>query len=180
MFLLMKSLSINLKTNSIKRSKEKIIPMKVLLIIYSYHHHNILKVAEAFSKVFDARITSPDNMNPQEINDYDLIGFGSGIDSGKHYQPLLDFVEKLPIINKKSAFIFSTSAVQGQNKVFKDHLTLRNILINKGYKIIDEFSCKGYNTNSFLKYFGGMNKGRPNEEDLNKAIDFAKCLTKIL
>lgn len=173
MFLLMKSLSINLKTNSIKRSKEKIIPMKVLLIVYSYHHHNTLKVAEAFSKVLDARITSPDNMNPQEINDYDLIGFGAGIDSGKHYKPLLDFAEKLPKNSNKSAFIFSTSAVQGQNKVFKDHLALRNILLSKDYQIIDEFSCKGYNTNLFLKYFGGMNKGRPNEDDLNKAKDFA-------
>jgi hypothetical protein len=31
--------------------------------------------------------------------------------------------------------------------------------------IVDEFGCAGLNTNGFLKFFGGMNKGRPNAED---------------
>ena len=39
-------------------------------------------------------------------------------------------------------------------------------LESKGYKVVDEFQCKGFNTNSFLKLFGGMNKGRPNASDL--------------
>ena len=34
-----------------------------------------------------------------------------------------------------------------------------------GYQIIGEFSCLGYNTNSILQYFGGMNKGRPNDSE---------------
>jgi hypothetical protein len=40
--------------------------------------------------------------------------------------------------------------------------------------ILDEFNCAGFNTNSFLKYFGGMNKGRPNTEDLQNAREFAQ------
>jgi hypothetical protein len=32
------------------------------------------------------------------------------------------------------------------------------------------------NKNSFLKYFGGMNKGRPNADDLNRAREFADNL----
>ncbi|MFX1572859.1 MAG: hypothetical protein ACFFB0_08920 [Promethearchaeota archaeon] len=42
--------------------------------------------------------------------------------------------------------------------------------------IIDEFQCKDFNTNSFMKYFGGMNKGRPNVEDLKYAEEFAQKL----
>jgi flavodoxin len=42
--------------------------------------------------------------------------------------------------------------------------------------IIDEFSCAGFNTNSFLKLFGGLNKGRPNAEDLKHAEVFAENL----
>ncbi len=42
--------------------------------------------------------------------------------------------------------------------------------------IVDEFSCKGFNTNSFMKYFGGMNKGRPNADDLKNAEEFAQNL----
>jgi hypothetical protein len=48
----------------------------------------------------------------------------------------------------------------------------------KGYKIVDEFGCVGFNTNSFLRFFGGLNKGRPNAEDLKRAEDFALGLTQ--
>jgi flavodoxin len=61
----------------------------------------------------------------------------------------------------------------GEKKTKKDHEALRTKLVEKGFNIIDEFSCKGFNTNSFLKIFGGMNKGRPNIDDLKKAESFA-------
>jgi flavodoxin len=77
----------------------------------------------------------------------------------------------------KKCFIFSTSAIQGEKKVANDHAALRKILLSKGYEIAGEFSCKGFNTNAFLKYFGGMNKNSPNEEDLNNAMRFASKLT---
>ena len=39
---------------------------------------------------------------------------------------------------------------------------------------MDEFGCTGFNTNRFLKYFGGINKGRPNAEDLKKRESLQK------
>jgi hypothetical protein len=42
--------------------------------------------------------------------------------------------------------------------------------------IIGEFSCAGFNTNSFLKFLGGLNKGRPDAEDLRYAEEFARNL----
>ena len=109
---------------------------------------------------------------------YDLIGFGSGIDSGKHYPQMLKFVENLQNVNDKKAFIFSTSGLYSEKKMSKDHKTLRTILENKGFKIIGEFGCKGYNTNSVLKYFRGMNKGCQNNEDIIKAEKFGENLIK--
>jgi len=53
---------------------------------------------------------------------------------------------------------------------------LKEKLLSKGYTIVDELTCKGFNTFAFLKLFGGMNKGRPNEEDLKHAEDFALSL----
>ncbi len=150
--------------------------MKTLIIVYSYHHFNTLKIAQAFSSVLDATIVTPDQITSIDLFDYNLIGFGSGIDSAKHYPQLLDLARNLKEQSDKPSFIFSTSAIQGQRKVTRDHLTLKKILIDKGYCIIDEFSCIGYNTNSFLKYLGGMNKGRPNEQDILLAKDFAKKL----
>jgi len=80
----------------------------------------------------------------------------------------------------KKAFIFSTSGVSNPKYMTKIHSTLREKLQAKGYTIIDEFNCHGFNTNSFLKFFGGMNRGRPNVEDLKNAEEFAQNLKKNL
>lgn len=75
-------------------------------------------------------------------------------------------------------FIFSTAAITGDAKIAKDQLLLQEKLQSKGYTIAGEFGCKGFNTNSFLKYIGGMKKGRPNAEDLHHAEEFAQSLKK--
>lgn len=148
--------------------------MRTLLILYSYHHQNTEKIARIFAKVLDAEIKTPNQIKSSELQDYDLIGFGSGIYGAKHHESVLNLADELPIVTNKKVFIFSTSAMINEAKVAKDHSILRNTLQSKGYEVVGEFSCKGFNTNSFMKYFGGMNKGRPNAEDLKNAENFAQ------
>ena len=94
-----------------------------------------------------------------------------------YYQELLDFATELKVTKKLGkCFIFSTSAVQGKAKVYRDHTALRDTVLSKGYDVIGEYSCKGFNTNSFMKYLGGMNKGCPNENDIENARQFAEGL----
>jgi len=154
--------------------------MKSLLVLLSYHHNNTEKIANIFAKVLDAQIKTPQQINPEELQEYSLIGFGSGIYSAKHHKDLLDLADKLPQVTNRKAFIFSTSAMIGEAKVAKDHSLLREKLQSKGYMIVNEFACKGFNTNSFMKYFGGMNKGRPNAKDLKHAEEFAQNLKQNL
>ena len=149
---------------------------KSLIVVYSYHHHNTQKVAEAMAKTLGCGVEHPGEAIREYIADCDMVGFGAGIDSAKHYAPMLEFARGLKPVQGSRAFIFSTSAILGKNKVRKDHTALREILISKGYRIVGEFACKGYNTNKFLKYIGGMNRGRPNEDDLQNARDFARKL----
>ncbi len=155
-------------------------PVKSLLVVYSYHHNNTEKIANVFARVLDAQIRTPQQVTPEVLWECGLIGFGSGIDSGRHYRVLLDFADKLPQLTNKSAFIFSTSAITGEDKLVEDHSELREKLQSKGYKIVGEFQCLGFNTNGFLKYFGGMNKGRPNAEDLEHAEEFVQNLKRDL
>jgi len=152
--------------------------MKSLLVLFSYHHNNTEKIANVFAKVLDAQIKTPQQINPEELQEYSLIGFGSGIYGEKHHKVLLDLADKLPQVTNRKAFIFSTSALT--REVAKNHSPLREKLQSKGYMIVDEFACKGFNTNSFMKYFGGMNKGRPNAEDLKHAEEFAQNLKQNL
>jgi flavodoxin len=154
------------------------VDLNALIVLFSYHHKNTEKIAKVFAEVLDAQIKAPQQTSPKELQQFALVGFGAGIDSGKHYRELLDFADSLPQVADKKAFIFSTSGVTGEKKLAKDHLALKEKLQSKGYLIVDEFQCKGFNTNSFLKYFGGINKGRPNEEDLKHAEEFVQNLKR--
>jgi flavodoxin len=152
--------------------------MKCIIVLQSKHHKNTEKIGKAVAKILDAEIKTPQQTNPNELQAYSLVGFGSGIDSGRHYQELLDLAEKLPPVKDKRAFIFSTygapAGLIGQDTTIKNHSVLRKILQSRGYTIVDEFSCAGHNTNSFLILFGGINKGRPNSDDLKHAEEFAE------
>ncbi len=152
--------------------------MKTLIVVYSYHHLSTQKIAEAMAKVLGAGVKTPQQTNPSELADYELVGLGAGIDSGKHYQQLLDFADQLPISEGKKVFIFSTSGVSNPKYQTKIHTPLRDMLEDKGYTVVGEFNCHGFNTNSFLKFLGGMNKGKPDEQDLKAAAEFAENLKK--
>ena len=129
-------------------------------------------------------------IDSEELQEYSLIGFGSGIYGGKHHEVLLDLADKLPKVTNKKAFIFSTCGApvkfmeldktEFTRYVAKNHSSLREKLQSKGYMIVDEFSCAGFNTNNVLKLFGGINKGRPNAEDLKQAEEFAQNLKQSL
>jgi len=90
---------------------------------------------------------------------------------------LLDLVDQLPEVDNRNAFIFSTCSIR--REVSKNHRTLREMLQSKGYIIVGEFGCPGFNTNSFARFFGGINKGRPNAEDLKEAEEFAQNLLQV-
>ena len=159
--------------------------MTSLIVLVSHHHNNTRKVAEAIAKVLDAPIRSPQQTAPEELEQYDLVGFGSGIYSYKHHTSLLELADKLSETSGKRVFIFSTTGspvIFGQEaltRALEQHNPLREKLQSKGYTIVDEFICGGFNTNKFLKYFGGINKGRPNNEDLKHAEEFASRLKTV-
>ena len=111
------------------------------------------------------------------VSEYDLIGFGSGIYYGKHHESLFDFIAKLPALENKKAFIFSTKGLVMPRFIYDFHKPLKKKLLEKGFDVIGEFSCRGWDT--FIRVFnivGGINKGRPGEKDLKQAENFARGL----
>jgi flavodoxin len=148
--------------------------MKSLIICKSIHVGNTEKIAKRMSKVLQADLIEPKEFDIKMLREFDLIGFGSGIYDYKHHRSLLNLVDKLPNLDGKKVFVFSTSGVI-MNKFHDD---LKQKLERKNAVIVDEFFCKGFNKNSFLKYLGGMNKGRPNEADLISAEAFVLEIKK--
>ena len=102
--------------------------MKTLIVYTSVHHQNTEKVAKVMAEELNGRpYLRSKTCNPDTLAAYDLIGFGSGIYFGKHHKTLLRFVESLPPVTKKRAFVFSTS---GDGKIH--HAALKERLVNTG------------------------------------------------
>lgn len=148
--------------------------MKTMVVYMSISHNNTEKVAKVLADALSADLKKADQIDPSSLSDYDLIGFGSGIYDGKHHKTLLSLVESLPQSNKK-AFVFSTAGYVTEQRVQKYHEPIKKALLSKGYNIIGEFNCQGLDT-AGLGRLRALNKGRPNEEDLRKAADFARNL----
>ena len=150
--------------------------MKTLIIYISVHHGNTERVAKAMANILDANLLPVEQVDASMFEQYDLIGFGSGIYVGKHHESLLDFVDRLPMLRNKKAFIFSTSGLRKIRFIHNFDRPLREKLHRKGFDIIGEFSCRGLDTYRATRLVGGINKGRPNAEDLKQAENFARSL----
>lgn len=149
--------------------------MKTLLICFSYHHKNTAKIVSVFASTLDAEVKTPQEVDPNGLGEFDLVGFGSGIYFGKHHKVLLDFADKLPLVTSRKAFIFSTSGQIG-SVVSRFHRRLREKLVSKGFAVVGEFNCAGLDTYGITKILGGIKKGHPNEDDLKQAELFAQNL----
>lgn len=142
--------------------------MKILLIIKSTHQQNTLKIAEAMSEVAPLTFVELENVKNYNLKDYDIVGFGSGIYYGKHDKELIKFVESLnnePSYN----FVISTSGSKNYDKYNK---SLIKLLESKNKTVLGSFGCKGLDKFFIFGLFGGINKGRPNEADLDAAQQF--------
>lgn len=163
-------------TDTIETKKPE--ALRSLVIVFSYHHNNTEKIANACAHVLGANVKTPKLVRPEELAEYDLVGFGSGVYGATLDPSVLDLADRLPPAEGKKAFIFSTygapSFVADRKFIEKNHSQIRKKLQEKGYTIIGEFGCAGWNTNSFLRFFGGLNKGRPNADDILNAEAFAR------
>jgi flavodoxin len=150
--------------------------MKALIIYISVHHGNTEKVAKTMANILDAALLEVEQADASMLEQYDLIGFGSGIYFGKHHESLLDFVDKLPMLRNKKVFIFSTSGLRKIRFFHNFDKPLKERLQRKGFDIIGEFSCRGLDTYRATKLVGGINRGRPTAQDLKQAENFARSL----
>ena len=143
-----------------------------LMVCVSEHHGNTRQVAEAMAEVLEAEVVEPQDVGVTDLARYDLVGFGSGIYFGAADHRLVELIDRLPPGAGRSVFTFSTSGMvlipwMGMSNV-------RDRLRHKGYKVLGDFNCRGFDTVGPLRFFGGVNRGRPNHGDLARAKLFAR------
>jgi flavodoxin len=146
---------------------------KALLICVSVSHGNTAAVARAMAEVLDAEIREPEEVDPQTLDDFDVVGFGSGMFYGSHHRRLREYVEQLPMARDTRAFVFATAGT-GRLQSRPWQSSLEGVLAEKGYDVVGSFVCPGFDTWLPLNLVGGINKGRPNARDLTRARGFAE------
>jgi len=148
--------------------------MKTAIVCVSVSHGNTRKVAEAMAEELNATLFDPQQTDVSALHDYDLIGFGSGIFGMRFHPALQEFVERLPATKGRSAFVFATRGGPGELPFWPYMRRMSGVLEHKGYDVVGTFSCRGFDTWAPLRLVGGINKGRPNADDLEAACEFAR------
>jgi flavodoxin len=151
--------------------------MRTLIICSSKSHGNTRRVADRIAGVIDAEVVTPDSVDPATLREYDLIGFGSGIYYMAVEARLRELMRHLPTVDHIRAFTFFTSGAR-EIPLRGYHKPLRKQLESKGFKVIGSFSCRGWDTVGPFGLIGGINKGRPNVDDLDRAAAFAARLRR--
>jgi len=143
----------------------------IIIICESMYNGNTMKLSTVMAFSLNCRIMSANEALLADLSRYKIIGLASGIYFTSHHPKIKQIANRLN--SDQSAFIIST---RGNPLLGKYHSDIKQILTHKGVKILGEFSTVGYDcTGPFIIIRGG-NKGRPNERDEFKAVNFIEKL----
>jgi hypothetical protein len=100
-------------------------------------------------------IKTPLQITAGELQEYGLIGFGSGIYGARHHKLLLDLADRMPRAGNGNAFLFSTFGAPeeyaAEGCIAQNPLRLREKLVSKG-------SCS--KAIEYAKRFAGKRAGK--------------------
>ncbi len=152
------------------------VPLRALIICKSVHHQNTAKVARVMAEVLKADIIAPEDATYEMIQDYNLLGFGSGIYFGRFHSALRSLVRQMPLelSVRRQAFVFSISGLSFLWPMW--HWPLKTRLSKRGIDVVGEFHCRGFDTVGPLWLLGGLNRQHPDQRDLYNAAEFARTL----
>ena len=152
---------------------------KTVIICKSVHHGNTLQVARAIADVLHAEIVVPEEFPYTSLGDADLVGLGSGIYYGGMHAALREWVRGLPAAaaDGRRAFLFSTAGLPFLWRTW--HRRLRDDLERKGFDVVGEFHCRGFDSWGPLWLAGGINRRHPDAWDLRRATEFAGRLPAV-
>lgn len=150
--------------------------MKTLILCKSVHHQNTALVAHAMARVLQAEIRDPEDTPVDCLSDYDLVGFGSGIYFGRFHAAIRAWIGQLPnkVGNTQMAFLFSTAGLPSLWRLW--HRPMKSLLSKKGWNVVAEFHCSGFDTFGPLWLVGGIHRRHPNQQDQEHAAEFARRL----
>ncbi|MBD3212851.1 MAG: hypothetical protein GF311_09605 [Candidatus Lokiarchaeota archaeon] len=169
--------------------------MKILITYFS-NTGNTEKVANAMKDALSDQeidLFKAKEMNPQNLNNYDIVILGSGIYAGKINRSILDLMKRADQIPSKFILFNTHASLEHYQHSFK---RVKKIISNAGAEVIGEWDCRGDNIGLPKEIIEQRLaslppeerkkaeksqkdlKGRPNNEDLNNAKKFITSIIK--
>ncbi|MGN0180160.1 MAG: flavodoxin domain-containing protein [Monoglobaceae bacterium] len=145
--------------------------MKTIIIYESTHHENTYKLVKAIADKHKTDIVSVENAANTDLNEYDLIGFASGIAFGKFYKGITKFAKNNMPRGKDVFFIYTCGS---DKERYVDGM--KEIAAGKHCKVQGVYGCRGYDTYGPFKLIGGINKNCPTDADVDGAVKFFEGL----
>ena len=146
--------------------------MKTAILYASVHHGNTKKVAEAMAEALSAELFDLTKQGNVDISGYDLIGLASGIFYANMHKAVRKFAEETEFRPGQKVFLVCSCGMDSKDFTKK----VRKTLEDKQVEVLDSFRCRGFDTFGPLVLIGGIAKGRPNAEDLERAREYARNL----
>ena len=151
---------------------------KAVILCKSVHHGSTAKVARVMAAALQAEVVSPEEFPFTSLESVGLLGVGSGVYYGRMHTALFDWLRGLPDTTAVTcpAFVFSTSGLPFLFKLW--HAPLIRELTRKGFAVLGDFHCRGYDSWGPLWLAGGINKRHPDGRDLDRASQFAAGISR--
>ena len=143
----------------------------VAIIYASTQHGNTRKLVEAIADRYEIIQIDATKFQTADLTGYDLIGFASGIDFGRFYGPVEQFLKTNLPEGKQVFFLYTCAKV---SRRFTE--SIKAAAAEKKAHILGEYGCRGYNTYGPWKLIGGMNRNHPSEDEIHGAVDFFASL----
>lgn len=145
--------------------------MKTAICYYSRHHGNTLAVLDAMTEGCDVDLIDVTARMAVRLDQYDRIGFASGIYFSKFSPVVVNFARQYLPEGREVFFVYTYGAPKVS---LPGNITAA--VKEKGCRILGQFGCRGYDTFGPFKLIGGLAKGHPNAQDLKKAKQFFEGL----
>lgn len=147
--------------------------MKSLIVYCSEYKKNTEKIAQVFAEKIGCELINIKDVSEINIENYDLIGFGSGVYRESLSPKVFRLAEKSNL-KDKNVFVFSTSGIG--MKFYNNRLI--KLLESKGAINKGSFACKGsfvardFTNIKLFDIIGRLSQGHPNGRDYKKAERF--------
>lgn len=148
---------------------------KIAIVYASVHHKNTEKLLQGIQLSCAIDLFDLTKESDMDLSTYDAVGYASGIFALKMHSLIYKILDENKTLPKK-AIAMCTSGI-GKGTMIK---RFSKVLEERGFEVLGEFECKGYDTFGPFKFVGGINRKHPTEQDIADGIAFLRETAKKL